>query len=182
MKVYFDGGSWTWGGELKNREEERYSRLLCTKLNAEEHNVATAGASNERILRQLYENNINQYDLVVIFMAPKNRCEYYDQKWKKMGIEHTALWKPWKPKKTDPFWDYYYRHIYNDIYGSNQEYIIKTAIENHCKLYNVPLIIKTSDEIESMPLSRAKGGHPNEDGHQSIATDLVTLLRQKNRQ
>ena len=29
MKIYFDGCSWTYGTELENKEQERFSRLIC---------------------------------------------------------------------------------------------------------------------------------------------------------
>ena len=67
MKIYFDGCSRTWGGELENREQERFSSLICKKLDAEEYNISRGGASNERIVRQLLvENDITDYDLAII--------------------------------------------------------------------------------------------------------------------
>ena len=63
MKIYFDGCSWTRGAELQNPEEERYSKLLCNELGAEETNLAVSGGSNDRIVRNLLvENNIEDYE------------------------------------------------------------------------------------------------------------------------
>jgi hypothetical protein len=33
MKIYFDGCSWTYGTELENPEQERWSTLISQKLN-----------------------------------------------------------------------------------------------------------------------------------------------------
>ena len=53
MKIYFDGCSWTWGAELKDPYQSRYSKIISDKLGAEEYNISKCGASNNRITRQL---------------------------------------------------------------------------------------------------------------------------------
>jgi len=78
MKIYFDGCSWTAGAELENKEEERFSKLLCNELGAEETNLAISGGSNDRIVRNLLvEHNIEDYDLAVIQMTFPVRTEFY---------------------------------------------------------------------------------------------------------
>ena len=37
MKIYFDGCSRMWGGELENKEQERFSFLVSKELGAEEY-------------------------------------------------------------------------------------------------------------------------------------------------
>lgn len=84
MKIYFDGCSWTEGAELENEKEERFSKVLCNELGAEEYNFAVCGGSNDRIVRNLLvENNIEEYDLAVIQMTFPARTEYYDNQWVK---------------------------------------------------------------------------------------------------
>ena len=81
MKIYFDGCSWTRGAELQNPEEERYSKLLCNELGAEETNLAVSGGSNDRIVRNLLvENNIEDYDIAVIQMTFPVRTEFFNPK------------------------------------------------------------------------------------------------------
>ena len=81
MKIYFDGCSWTRGAELENPEEERYSKLLCNELGAEETNLAVSGGSNDRIVRNLLvENNIEDYDIAVIQMTFPVRTEFFNPK------------------------------------------------------------------------------------------------------
>ena len=83
MKIYFDGCSWTKGVELNNPEEERYSKLVCDEVGAEETNFAMGGGSNDRIIRNLVvENNIEEYDYAVIQMTFPARTEYLDDKWR----------------------------------------------------------------------------------------------------
>ena len=77
MKIYFDGCSFTYGSELENHEKERYSRLICNELGAEEKNYAMGGGSNDRIIRNLMtENDIEKYDLAIIQMTFPARTEY----------------------------------------------------------------------------------------------------------
>lgn len=94
MKIYFDGCSFTWGSELNNNEEERYSRLMCDALDAEEYNYATEGGSNDRIVRNLLvENDIEEYDLAVIQMTFPVRTEYWDEQWIKVNPKYNfARW------------------------------------------------------------------------------------------
>ena len=78
MKIYFDGCSWTKGEELENRKEERFSKLVCDKLGAEEVNLARCGGSNDRIIRNLMiEYDITKYDMAVIQMTFPARTEYF---------------------------------------------------------------------------------------------------------
>ena len=78
MKIYFDGCSWTKGGNLNNKLEERFSRLVSDHFGAEETNLASSGGSNDKIIRNLIvESNIEEYDLAVIQMTYPARTEYY---------------------------------------------------------------------------------------------------------
>ena len=117
MKIYFDGCSWTWGSELENNEEERYSRLICNELGAEECNYAKRGGSNDRIIRNLMtENDIEKYDLAIIQMTYPARTEYLKlqqlekDKWKKVSPDgRYAFLNPtgWtRVKKVSPKWNY----------------------------------------------------------------------------
>ena len=190
MRIYFDGCSRMWGGELENREQERFSALVCKKLNAEEHNFASAGASNDRIVRQLLvENDIKNYDLAVIQMTFPSRTEYYDKKWRKVTIQDTLLWRPWKKKKYkehQDFWTYYYDKIDCEYHGNVREIITYQTIKNHCKVNNVPLILMTNNnwdtdlkfdiEIEHTRYPKTSGGHESKEGHQILAEDILSLL------
>ena len=182
MKIYFDGDSWSWGGELENREQERFSALVCKKLNAEEHNFATAGASNERIVRQLLvDNHIEDYDLAVIQMTFPSRTEYYDQRWRKVTVQEIK-----KNREHQDFWKYYYDKIHCEYHGSMRERITYQTIKNHCEVNNVPLVLMTNNnwntdlkfdiELEHTKYPRAPMYHPNAKGHQIIAEDILSLL------
>ena len=67
MKIYFDGCSWTWGGELEDNESERFSAIISKEMGAEEHNFSRPMASNDRILRQLL--------ICLLYTSPSPRDE-----------------------------------------------------------------------------------------------------------
>jgi len=60
MILYSIGDSVTWGSELENKEEERYSKLVANHLNAVDCNNASAGVSNDYIFRNAMRD-INQW-------------------------------------------------------------------------------------------------------------------------
>ena len=80
MKIFFNGCSWGYGGELKEeRLEKRYSRLVCNHFGAEEKNVSACAVSNENIIRHLLnpKKPKDDIDLVVIQMTYPARTEYH---------------------------------------------------------------------------------------------------------
>ena len=104
MKIYFDGCSWTWGGELEDNESDRFSAIVSKELGAEEHNFSRPMSSNDRILRQLvYDNDISEYDLAIIQMSYPSRTEYHDkrkERFQNIGINITPLWRDIAQNKT----------------------------------------------------------------------------------
>tara|TARA_R100001079_G_C4390820_1_gene127142 strand:+ start:110 stop:745 length:636 start_codon:yes stop_codon:yes gene_type:complete len=169
MKIYFDGCSWTKGAELENPEEERYSKLICNHLGAEETNLSMSGGSNDRIVRNLLvENNIEEYDLAIIQMTFPARTEWYT------GVEGKNLWKRVNPKfnyeryvhglkthhpiilrrkiektigdkfdKHKDFWRYWFMNVASEELFDVKENIHQQTIRNHCKVKGVPLILST---------------------------------------
>lgn len=201
MKIYFDGCSFTWGSELENNEEERYSKLICNELGAEESNYATVGGSNDKIVRNLLiENNIEEYDLAVIQMTYPVRTEYWDNdKWIRVNPKHNYTRWLLHLKKDNPFnlkinklgtkfedhgdhWQYYYKNIHHEYYSHVKENIQSQTIRNHCKAHNVPCILLTINEWSKLNFdytvrlndkTRADKGHPNIRGHEIISYKIL---------
>lgn len=169
MKIYFDGCSWTWGAELKDPFQSRYSKIICDELKAEEYNISKKGASNNRITRQLLvdHKNINEFDLVIIQLTYPQREEYYDKRDKKFKdctnwsqvakfslseLSKVTWCKKLRDKiinntELDPIdkaWLDYYRYVYEDEYGDAYEDMNATAIRSYCKANSVPLILTTT--------------------------------------
>ena len=90
MKIYFDGCAKTGGYSRTGRVDKRYPKLLCEKLGAEEYSLAQRNGNNKRIVRNLLEHNLSDFDLFVIQMTKRNRFEYYDiveKSWISIGYQ-----------------------------------------------------------------------------------------------
>ena len=197
MKIYFDGCSWTEGAELNNQEEERFSKLICNQLDAEETNLAKGGGSNDRIVRNLLvENNIEHYDYVVIQMTFPARTEYWDKEWIRVSGKHN--YNKWlygengdirrlgeKFTNHQQFWKYYYLSVANVKYFDTKEKIHYETIRNYCKSKGVPLVLCSINNWSKIRFDHilqvknehsAEYGHPNAQGHQLIAEKIIKSL------
>ena len=200
MKIYFDGTSWTWGAELDNPQEERFSKLICDKLGAEECNFSKRGGSNDRIVRNiLVENDIKEYDLAIIEMTFPARTEYYNgETWMKVNPGRTYqeslhTIKDYDYKNLDQkrsslpnnFWKEYYKVVGNELFFDTKEEIHFKTIRNHFKLNGVPLIFCTTNHwtklkfdclLSTKDIPRAPKKHPNKEGHRQIADKIIGML------
>ena len=78
MKILFSGDSFTYGDELENHERDRYSKLVSDHFHAEEINLATNGASNDKIVRNVFEYlSLWDVDAVVIQFSVLSRFDVY---------------------------------------------------------------------------------------------------------
>ena len=198
MKIYFDGCSWTKGEELENQEEERYSRLICNELGAEETNHAIGGGSNDRIVRNLLvENNVEDYDLAFIQMTLPVRTEYYDKKWIKVNpANNFSKWLHGeggdirrlgeKFVRHSDFWKYWYTQVSNQKYFETKENIHFQTIRDHCKAKGVPLILSSINRWSKLDFDfmlNRKGlkvhhyGHPTKESHQKFAKMMLDKIR-----
>ena len=206
MRIYFDGCSWTWGDELENRKEERYSAYVCKQLGAEESNFSKCGGSNDRIVRNLLvEKKIEDYDLAVIQMTYPARTECIDKdskdgnkdKWKKISAKHNySVWLREgrgdirrigeKFLKHKDFWKYYYLNICTKEYFDTKEKIHFETIKAYCKSKNVPLIICSINnwsklnfdvKMDRMRLKKHHYAHPTKESHQLIAERILRKWR-----
>ncbi len=150
MKFYFDGDSLTYGGGLKKigivPEDVRWSRIVCDHFGAEEINLATGGASNDRVMRHLLDDPSEVYDFYFLQLTNSNRSEFYDiklKKWIKCASALTKLPKSeimdrcvrrWGSEEGPKFaeWiDFGLRRVYNDHYGKTKENIIYNALKSY---------------------------------------------------
>lgn len=100
----------------------------------------------------------------------------YCKKHRKLLLENAEL------DPVDKAWLDYYRYVYEDEYGDAYEDMHVTAIRSYCKANSVPLILATTKKKKHSKLSydiycgdvpRAKGGHPNEEGHAINASQIL---------
>tara|TARA_B100001094_G_C18185154_1_gene803332 strand:- start:1625 stop:2233 length:609 start_codon:yes stop_codon:yes gene_type:complete len=142
MKIYFDGCSMTRGGLFlgKNWETDRWSKILCDELGAEEYNYADGGGSNQRILRQLTTHNIKDYDLAIIQLTMPERLEYHDGNiFQKISPSISQNSK--KIYNLNWFWNTYYKQVYHDAYGDSMEKMVYESVKCICAVNKVPLVL-----------------------------------------
>ena len=196
MKILFNGCSWAEGAELENPEEERYSRLVCNELGADEKNIAKGGGSNDRIIRTLTLNDkLSEYDLIVIQMTLPARTEYWDEDWKRINPKFNfSKYVYQKEGRIDNleskfrthahFWRYYYTCVTNKTYFDFKEKIQYRTIQSICKAVNVPLILCTINQwtklkfdlqMEVNGLEKHRYGHPTKKSHQLIANEILKI-------
>tara|TARA_B100000965_G_scaffold278214_1_gene236015 strand:+ start:560 stop:1066 length:507 start_codon:yes stop_codon:yes gene_type:complete len=165
MKIYFDGCSYTYGGELYDPKETRYSKIIANKLSAIDYNFARIGGSNRRIVRNLIEKDLSQYNIFIIQLTKKVRTEYYD------GTDWIGIKYPDR-MGMNKFWEEYYRDIYHDKYGTIDKEICYHAIMN--LLDGKKYFILDIDQCKKLAENNlAQGGHPNEKGHEIIANYIL---------
>ncbi len=79
MKILFCGDSFTFGDELENNERDRFSKLVSDHFNAEEINLSTNGASNDKIVRNVFEYlSLWDADAVVVQFSVLSRFDVYN--------------------------------------------------------------------------------------------------------
>ena len=186
MKIYFDGCAKTYGAAVQHNIKQRYSTLLCDKLGAEEYNIAIAGSSNRRIVRNLIENDLSKYDLFVIQMTKRDRLEWFCKKkneWRKVnGAVLDA--KSSKHIEEKQHWENYYDKIYTDEMGVIDEkicfYAIKSLLQN--KKHIIMSIDEKSNHDYDLPLDFVyrrgvdyKKGEFGIDDHKEIENLVISL-------
>tara|TARA_R100000234_G_scaffold89327_1_gene57638 strand:- start:313 stop:909 length:597 start_codon:yes stop_codon:yes gene_type:complete len=196
MRIYFDGCSWTKGEELVHPEQERFSKLICDELGAEETNLSIKGGSNDRIVRNLLvENNIEDYDLAVIQMTFPVRTEFFNKHWVRVNPKNNFV--KWlhgengdirrlgeKFKYHADFWKYWYTDVSNQKYFETKEKIHYHTIRNSCK---IPLVLCTINRWTELPFDlqlndgtrnmRHERGHPNKHLHKKFAEIILGMIK-----
>ena len=179
MKIYFDGNSWS--GHKNVAEDKSYPHLLAKDLGVDYDNFSLCGGSNQRMARNLLiEYDITQYDLAILDFSSPQRHEFI-----KPDLGEWRGVSSWHIKHKKDFWTDWFKYAYTEEYGITMMKMWKKTIEQHCKLHNVPLVCTTylkepPIEFDFYLQKYNYDGHPNEDGHRLIATDLEALLHQKN--
>jgi hypothetical protein len=94
MKYLFANGcSFTYGDELKNKFDDRWSYILSNKLNLEEINIAHDGASNDRILRSTIDwisyntDKLKDTFFIIGWTGPERWEEWLDASISKFNVQ-----------------------------------------------------------------------------------------------
>lgn len=128
MDILFVGCSITWGDELKDRLNTRYSKLICDALGANEYNIAECGQSNDWIARRtVEETRKKKYDRVYVQLTTTPRLEFFN---KDGPCKFTPQIVRQKEKSYYIEGRWYYKMIYNMYHGIENLYKNKFIIES----------------------------------------------------
>jgi|TARA_Y100000004_G_C8836798_1_gene378663 hypothetical protein len=130
MEILFVGCSITWGDELQDRLKDRYSRLVCDALGANETNVAECGRSNDWIARRTVEEvQKKEYDRVYVQLTVPNRLEYFTEE----GAHKFSLQAAERKNDLAYKMKWYYkfvRNFQNDVENMyKNKFIIESAVK-----------------------------------------------------
>ena len=210
MKFYFDGDSFTYGGGLKKigivPEDVRWSRIVCDHFGAEEINLSTGGASNDRVMRHLFDDPSEVYDFYFLQLTISNRSEFYDTKkkkwvryayspdythhkrWASRGLEEGRKFREWI--------DFGMRRIYNDHYGKTKENITYNALKSYVasvgrskkSFFSTLLLPELTDNKYDLHFLGKRqlvyecipnDGHPSVEGHKTIAKHVIDIVKER---
>ena len=143
MSLCFSGCSITWGDELQNKFQERYSTLVSNHYDAKHANISKCGISNDTIVR----NTINHLqdtrpDIVVIQYTVHPRLEYFNDK--PNVIEN---WTPQDAKKSQKRRNYYLS-VYNDIMAAENMWKNIFLFDTYCKSVGQKYVSLIADHFE----------------------------------
>ena len=158
MKILFHGCSITWGDELEDRENERYSKLVCDKLGVEENNLANCGNSNDRIVRETIEYlKTSKVDVVVMQFTVHSRIEWFDKEgWihrftPQLTSTHGKLKLKGIAGRDDlrermySAGKWFYRFVYGDIFGVENMWKNILLFDAYCKANDIKFIPLLAD-------------------------------------
>ena len=159
MEILFAGCSITWGDELKDRLNSRYSKIICDALGANETNIARCGQSNDWIARRVVEETQKkEYDRVYVQLTIPSRIEYCTEE-----ATHMFTIQRLKEKDFECYSEatWYYKMVRNIQHDIENMYKNKFIIENAVKSELVFLVADCSEENEERNRHLHKQSHWN---------------------
>ena len=127
MKLYFNGCSFVYGGELDNPERDSFPNVLQRKIDCEILDDSENGISNQRILRTTLSRDLKDY-MAIIGFTSLYRTEY---------ISKNGTWAKLNPSLK-------IRKEHEDFSMIKDEWLMMNFInqvlvlQNHFKYNNIP--------------------------------------------
>tara|TARA_Y100001937_G_C6974344_1_gene264797 strand:- start:8 stop:667 length:660 start_codon:yes stop_codon:yes gene_type:complete len=146
MSLFFSGCSITWGDELEDRLNERYSTLVSNHYGCQHYNLSERGISNDNIVRNAikYLQNYNP-DVVIIQFTVASRMEYYqvNEKICRFTIQPTFIPPELKQTHRD-----YYTKVYNEVLGVENMWKNIFLFDAYCKSVGQKYISLVADHFD----------------------------------
>ena len=138
MFLYFNGCSYTYGAELENIEDKRFSTLVSKHFNADHLNDAARGSSNDTIVRKTFEFlENNKCDYGIIIMTHFHRIELANPITNRLSSLRAR-----KPQCRS-----FYERYYNDEVGSINYYRNRFLLEQEFSRRGIPLILLQINDV-----------------------------------
>ena len=166
MSLCFSGCSITWGDELQNRLNDRFSHLVSQHYGCVGYNLSQCGISNDAIVRRTIKYlKENRPDVLVMQFTVTQRIEFFDKQ--------PENWAPQRTK-TRRERDYYTR-IYNDVLGAENLWKNIFLFDAYCKSIGqkyVSLIAEHYEDTQRNP----ERYYPNKIGYwRSLLPDYTPV-------
>ena len=212
-RFYFDGDSFTYGGGLKEigvvPEDVRWARLVCDHFGAEEINLSSGGASNDKVMRQVFGKPTTEvHDFYFLQTSIPNRYEFYDTKkkaWmnyrflrgKSFGNLEDKCIRRWGSIEGPMFaqWiEFGLQRIYSDFYGETKENITYNALKSYVasigrarrSFFSTLLHPSETNNKYDLYFSNQlnfdripNDGHPSVEGHKTIAKYIIDIVSER---
>ena len=190
MSLCFSGCSITWGAELENPEEDRYSRIVSNHYDISDNNISICGASNDDIVRRTIKYiDKNHVDIIIIQFTYISRYQWIDGKGK------TQNWTPSyenKERYKGTPREEYFKHVYTNHHGIENAWKNIFLFDRYCKSKNqkyIPLINnhhahfyeqdcnwKKLCKCQVPTVLSIQKMHPSVIEHKTIADDIVRRI------
>ena len=190
--MIFSGCSITWGDELENREEDRFSKIVSDTIDVPENNISLCGISNDAIIRRVVSSQ--PIEPVVLQLTVPSRIEYFT----KDGPQMFSIQRQKKIVSYRRQMRSYYGEVNNEQHQMENLFKNVFIFEQFCYLNDLKYIILFADcgtvtELHQghwSSLCRSKitciwkdilgykhrGGHPNKEEHNKIANYLLKVI------
>jgi len=154
MLMFFSGCSITWGDELKDRLNERFSTLVSKHYKSQHLNMSERGISNDNIVRNTIKYlQKSKPDIVVIQFTVTSRIEYYQVN--KENIKFAPQSSHVPPELRQTHRDYYTK-VYNDVVGAENTWKNIFLFDSFCKSIGQKYIPIIADHFEPILLKPEK--------------------------
>ena len=147
MNLLFSGCSITYGDELQNKFQERFSRLVSDHFAARHSNISECGISNDNIVRRTIDwvDRIPP-DLIIMQFTVHQRIEWWSEDGKPHGFTPQRIKN--ETQRT------YYRDVYTDTQGAENLWKNMFLFDCYCKekgFKYIPLVADHFDLIIKHP-------------------------------
>ena len=143
--LFFSGCSYTFGDELDDKFNKRFSKLVSDHYECSHFNMAECGYSNDAIVRKSIKYlESNKPDVVVIQFTVISRVEYFTNRGQ---IQNWAVQYP-RANRGNTNVNRYYISVYNKILGCENFWKNVFLFDSYCKSRGIKYVSLVADHFD----------------------------------